>query len=136
MFKQRTRCLARPKHVLVSFGKGPLSFLIQMAEFGWHVQLRIRNLASWPTASSVFWPKQLFSSRKGCLGRNGWVQDQIAQGVRNMPMFYGLIPTTLFNHRSSQKPAGSPELLVVFWKEGSLERMEMEGTPMSQHGCL
>ena len=43
--------------------------------------------------------------------------------------FCGLIPTILFNHRSFQKPAVSPGLWVVFWKEGCLERMEMEVSP-------
>ena len=35
----------------------------------------------------------------------------------------------LFNHRAFQTPAVSPGFLRVSWKEGSLERMESEGTP-------
>ena len=50
-------------------------------------------------------------------------------------MFLGVDSSILLNHRSFQTPAASPGFLMVSWKdsdpwkEGSLERMEMEGTP-------
>ena len=34
----------------------------------------------------------------------------------------------LFKHHSFQQPAVLPGFIEIFWKEGSLERMEMEGT--------
>ena len=40
----------------------------------------------------------------------------------------------IFNHLSFQKQAVSPGVLMVFWKEGSLERMEMEVFPAVPYG--
>ena len=51
-------------------------------------------------------------------------------GDHATPIFLGVDSSSiLFNHRYFEKPAVSPGILMVLWKEGSLERMEMEVTP-------